>query len=33
MGSVTIPPVRAFSHVTPDKAQALKVLEEAVGHA
>ena len=29
MASVTIPPVRAFSHVAPDKAQALKPLEEA----
>ena len=26
---VTIPPVRAFAHVEPDKAQALKPLEEA----
>ena len=29
MSSVTIPPVRAFSHVAPDKTQALKPLEEA----
>ena len=29
MASVTIPPVRAFSHVAPDKDQALKPLEEA----
>ena len=27
--TVTIPPVRAFSHVAPDKAHALKPLEEA----
>lgn len=29
MASVTIPPVRTFAHVAPDKAQALKPLEEA----
>lgn len=29
MASVTMPPVRTFSHVAPDKAQALKPLEEA----
>ena len=29
MASVTIPPVRTFAHVEADKAQALKVLEEA----
>lgn len=27
--SVTIPPVRTFAHVEPDREQALKVLEEA----
>ena len=29
MASVTIPPVRTFAHVEADKAQALKVVEEA----
>ena len=29
MASVTIPPVRTFAHVAPDKTQALKPLEEA----
>lgn len=33
MTNVTIPPVRALAGVEPDKAQALKPLEEAVGHA
>ena len=29
MASVTIPPVRTFAHVEADKAQALKLVEEA----